>query len=278
MPRAAPRAGADARKRTRSGRVLRDRFIVTCEHGGNRIPARYRSLFTGAGALLASHRGFDPGALQLARELAAALRAPLVSASISRLLVDLNRSIGHPRLHWDPVRAMTPSDRELIIDECYRPYRRAVESQVARDAASGRVIHLSSHSFTPVLDGKPRHADIGLLYDPSRDGEVALCAAWKQALHDCVPALRVRRNYPYAGIGDGLTSYLRSRYSAQRYVGIELEVNQKHVFEGGREWQRLRRAILASLHIALARFPASRARSSGRSAVSGDARLLPTSS
>src|SRR4051794_17373531 len=266
MARAAPRAGADLRERTGSGRVLPDRFIVTCEHGGNRIPARYRSLFTAAGALLDSHRGFDPGALQLARQLAAALHAPLVSATVSRLLVDLNRSIGHPRLHWDAVRALALSDRERIVHECYRPYRRAVESQVAHDVGSGRVIHVSSHSFTPVLDGKPRHADIGLLYDPSRAGEVALCAAWKQALHHCAPELRVRRNYPYAGIGDGLTSYLRSRYSAQRYVGVELEVNQKHVLEGGRDWRRLRRGILASLHIALAQFPVSRARSSGRGA------------
>jgi predicted N-formylglutamate amidohydrolase len=72
-------------------------FLVTCEHGGNRIPAPYRKLFVRQRALLDSHRGWDPGALQMARALSTALRAPLVASTTSRLLVDLNRSAGHPR-------------------------------------------------------------------------------------------------------------------------------------------------------------------------------------
>ena len=39
-------------------------IVISCEHGGNRIPARYREWFTRHRALLASHRGFDPGALR----------------------------------------------------------------------------------------------------------------------------------------------------------------------------------------------------------------------
>ena len=75
-----------------------DTVIITCEHGGNRIPAPYRPLFRGMQAQLATHRGFDHGALVMARALAAAFKAPLISACVSRLLIDLNRSIGHPRL------------------------------------------------------------------------------------------------------------------------------------------------------------------------------------
>src|SRR5690348_7421737 len=81
-----------------------DSYMVTCEHGGNRIPPRYRALFIGYEALLQTHRGLDPGALTLARELAAALHAPLVASVTSRLLVDLNRSSGHPQLYSQPVR------------------------------------------------------------------------------------------------------------------------------------------------------------------------------
>src|ERR1700739_839489 len=40
-----------------------DTFIITCEHGGNRIPVPYRRLFRGQRALLDSHRGYDPGSL-----------------------------------------------------------------------------------------------------------------------------------------------------------------------------------------------------------------------
>ena len=76
-----------------------DSFLVTCEHGGNRIPSSLQPLFRGYRALLATHRGFDPGALVMARQLATAFAAPLVTSTTSRLVVDLNRSIGHPRLY-----------------------------------------------------------------------------------------------------------------------------------------------------------------------------------
>jgi predicted N-formylglutamate amidohydrolase len=252
MPEPSVSRSSAGRKPTRA--PLHDRYLVTCEHGGNRIPARYRPMFADAQSLLDTHRGYDPGALQLGREIAAALDAPLVSATVSRLLVDLNRSMGHPRLHWDPVRALPPAERDRIVHEHYEPYRQAAESHVRDGVSAGRLIHISSHSFTPVFDGRVRTADIGLLYDPARAGEVALCAAWKQALHDCAPELRVRRNYPYAGTGDGLTSFLRSRYSARRYVGIELEVNQKYVLGGGSPWRRMRAVIRRSLDTALAQF------------------------
>jgi len=71
-----------------------DAFIITCEHGGNRIPASYRQLFRGQRALLDSHRGYDPGALVMATTLAGTFRAPLVASTTSRLLIDLNRSMG----------------------------------------------------------------------------------------------------------------------------------------------------------------------------------------
>ena len=56
-----------------------------------------------------------------------------------------------------------------------------------------------------------------------------MCARWKEALAASAAQLRVRRNYPYAGNGDGLTSYLRQRFADSDYIGIELEVNQRLV-------------------------------------------------
>jgi predicted N-formylglutamate amidohydrolase len=113
-----------------------------------------------------------------------------------------------------------------------------------------RVIHISSHSFTPKLSGKVRRADVGLLYDPVRQGEVELCARWKASLAVLAPALRVRRNYPYAGKGDGLTRHLRSRFPDHAYVGIELEINQAIVFAAGRHFKALRRVLVDSLRAA----------------------------
>src|SRR5208282_1599260 len=90
-------------------------IVITCEHGGNRIPVLYRDLFHGQQQQLESHRGYDPGALVMGRALAAALAAPLVVSTVSRLLVDLNRSVGHPRLHCEAIRKAPAAVRQRIL-------------------------------------------------------------------------------------------------------------------------------------------------------------------
>jgi predicted N-formylglutamate amidohydrolase len=223
-------------------------MVITCEHGGNQIPEPYRFLFHDHQTLLDSHRGFDPGALSMARGLATAFAAPLVTSIVSRLLVDLNRSIGHPRLHSEAIRNAPDEIRQQILKQYYQPYREHAERLVRQAIEDhGHVIHLSSHSFTPELDGKIRNADIGLLYDPSRPSELDLCERWKMTLKTCAPDLRVRRNYPYAGKNDGLTTWFRQRLSPATYVGIELEINQKCIIQTGRQWTALRKMIVESL-------------------------------
>ena len=236
-----------------SGASASDALIITCEHGGNEVPAAYAPLFGGHEALLATHRGWDPGALALARQMALALSAPLFAATTTRLLIDLNRSIGHRQLHSEATRGLTPAARREIAALYYRPHRDAVESEIAREIGAGRrVLHVASHSFTPELGGVVRQADVAWLYDPRRAGEAAFVSRWLSALRRRRPGLKLRRNYPYEGKGDGLTSLLRKRHAAEAYVGIELEVNQRFVFEGGAGWMALRRGIIESLADALA--------------------------
>lgn len=228
-------------------------LVITCEHGGNRVPAPYLDLLQAHRALLDSHRGFDQGALSTARDLAKAFAAPLLASTVSRLLVDLNRSIGHPRLHSEAVRKAPAEVRQRILMDHYQPYREQAERLVGRLVAEqGRVIHVSCHSFTPEVDGKARNADIGLLYDPTRLAEADLCAGWKASLKVSAPELIVRRNYPYAGKGDGLTAWFRQHLPADAYVGIELEINQKHVVRSARPWTTMREVIVESLRGVLA--------------------------
>jgi len=223
-------------------------LLVTCEHGGNRVPGEYRRLFAGWETVLASHRGYDPGALALAKDLARAFDAPLVASTVTRLLVELNRSPGHRQLHSEITRDLAPSQKARIAARYYEPYRREVEQRVAQATADRRrVIHISAHSFVPVLNGRTRNADIGLLYDPGRPAERALCARWKQCLGARASRLRVRRNYPYRGYADGLTTYLRRRYARHGYLGFEIEVNQKHVLAGERQWRMLREVVVQSV-------------------------------
>ncbi len=235
-------------------------LIVSCEHAGNVVPAAYREHFLGHEHHLRTHRGWDPGALLLAREICKSLGAPLYATATTRLLIDANRSVGNPALHGEMVRGLPQRERRVIVATHYRPHRDAIEGAVA-DAIRGgaSVVHVASHSFTPVLNGVVRTADIGFLYDPSRPGEVAFSTAWLESLQARRADLRLRRNYPYLGKEDGLTTLLRRRHDVDRYMGLELEVNQRYVEQGGAPWPRLRKDLIAALGVAFGAYKPPRA-------------------
>jgi len=220
---------------------LRYALVISCEHGGNAVPMRYRPLFAEHRALLASHRGYDRGALGMARALSVAFRAPLVAATTTRLLVDLNRSIGHPQLYSQVTRGAHAAMRSEILERHYHPHRRRVAGLISGAIAAGRpALHLSCHSFTAQLGGVERNADVGLLYDPAREAEAALCRAWQRELAILAPDLRVRRNYPYLGKTDGFTSWWRRRHPDSVYLGIELELNQSTMVHAAARARRAR--------------------------------------
>lgn len=223
-------------------------FIISCEHGGNTVPPAYAPLFAGHEALLQTHRGWDLGALELAQQMAIAADAPLFASTTTRLLIDLNRSIGHRQLYSEATRGLSPALRHGIAATHYRPYRDAVEGEVARCIAAGqRVVHIASHSFTPELRGVVRQADVAFLYDPRRASEGPFALQWLTAFGRLRPDLKLRRNYPYEGKGDGLTTLLRKRHGVHQYVGMELEVNQHFVIAGGAAWTALREDITRAL-------------------------------
>ncbi|MEO5700146.1 MAG: N-formylglutamate amidohydrolase [Casimicrobiaceae bacterium] len=223
-------------------------LLVTCEHGGYDIPPQYRQVFAGWDDMLRSHRGHDPGALVLARDFAAFYGAPLIASTVSRLLVELNRSAHHRKIFSERTRALPEAEKACILAAYYTPYRRSVEDHVADAVAAGaRVLHVSCHTFTPVLDGSERNTDVGLLYDPRRSGERGLCEAWSRALGARIAPLRVRRNYPYRGYDDGLTTSLRRKFPDDAYLGVEIEVNQKHALARNGTFATIRDALVHTL-------------------------------
>lgn len=207
-------------------------IVLTCEHGGKKIPAAYRSLFSDADDILRSHRGWDPGALAVAEAMAVRLGADLFSSTTSRLLVELNRSFGHSSLFSDYTASLPAEQRQEIVDKYWQPYRDKVAAHMEALVLAGqRVIHLSIHSFTPVWDGKLRRTSIGLLYDPRRLNERTFCNGWKAALRQRCPEYAIHSNQPYKGIADGFTTWLRRHLAAIEkcggtYAGIEVEINQ----------------------------------------------------
>ncbi len=200
-------------------------FLISCEHAVNTVPPDYAALFPDP-ALLNSHRGWDPGALDAARSWAATLDAPLFTASATRLLCDCNRSPSNPSVWSSATRALSRPEKTAILAVWHTPHREAIRECVAhmlKDFAF--VIHLAAHSFTPELDGKVRKMDIGLLYDPSRRTEKTLASAWRKELRQTLPRVRVQLNAPYRGISDGLPTALRRKFD-EHYLGFEVEFNQ----------------------------------------------------
>ncbi len=214
------------------------------------MPARYAHLFAGAAGVLDSHRGLDYGALEVARAFGRRLGVAPFTATTTRLVVDLNRSSYHRNVFSEYTRALTDGERAAAMAAHYWPYRNAVEAVVEDAVATGRaVLHVSSHSFTPVLRGAVRHCDLGFLYDPARRGEVRFIDAWYESVRAAAPDLVLRRNYPYRGTSDALVTHLRRRHGDRAYAGVELEVNQKHV--GSRGWRSLVSMLTTSLATAV---------------------------
>ena len=228
---------------------MKRELLVTCEHGGQCVPARFSELLRGAGGVLDTHRGWDPGALQLARELARKFDAPLLACTTTRLLVDTNRSLGHRSLFSEWSRTLSREEREWVLARWWRPHR---EATLAFVRAHRPTLHLSVHSFTPVWEGRERTVDIGFLYDPQRRRERELVSSWQEALTELRPELRLRRNQPYRGTADGLISGMRRQFGETRYVGVEVEISQRFPLGPGAYWRRLRADLCTSLAAALA--------------------------
>lgn len=216
---------------------LEGRVLVSCEHASNRLPAPLRL----DAELLKLHIAWDPGARQIARRLAKRFGAPLWEGEVSRLVVDLNRTLGNRVLmrrvsdgHPIPFnRGLTEAERRQRLERYYLPYRRAVECGVRQIISKhGRCVHLCVHTFTPQLAGRRRGNDIGLLHDPKWGIERQVCAEIRHGL-DQQGEFVVWFNRPYSGTADGILPAMRALLDPAHYVGLEIEVNQKFAGNAG---------------------------------------------
>jgi predicted N-formylglutamate amidohydrolase len=150
------------------------------------------------------------------------------------LLIDLNRSPDNPKLipresfgRRIPGNAgLTAFERRERMRRYYEPYREAVLSDIRAGQARGEVsMHFSLHSFTDRIRQRDSRVDVGVLYDPARALERALALCLVDALK--ASGFHVRRNYPYRGTSDGLTTHCRRIFPPDAYLGIEFEINQR---------------------------------------------------
>ncbi|MEA3176750.1 MAG: hypothetical protein QOI59_273, partial [Gammaproteobacteria bacterium] len=142
-----------------------------CDHASNWVPPSLKGLGLPPGEL-ERHIAWDPGALELARRLSDLLDAPLVHATVSRLVLDVNRDPTH---HGSVVtrsedtdipgnHAISAEDRARRVQSIYELYHHAlagvIEQSVARNPTPQIV---SIHSFTPIYRKEQRPWHIGVL-------------------------------------------------------------------------------------------------------------------
>ncbi len=229
-------------------------IILSCEHGGNKVPAEYRKMFAPHSELLQTHRGWDPGTKQLAERWQQDLKCELHTATVTRLLADLNRSPNHRSVFSVVTRDLPAAEKQTILANYHTPHRQRVIESIKKAVDSGqRVLHVGVHSFTPQLNDEVRNADVSLLYDPASRWESELSLLWRESLRASKPRPRVRLNYPYRGNTDGLTKTLRKLTPPGTYAGIEIEVNQAIPLAGGVIWRDYQAACIDSLAKVLAR-------------------------
>ncbi|UXU80283.1 N-formylglutamate amidohydrolase [Paracoccus sp. SMMA_5_TC] len=200
------------------------RIVLVCEHASCRIPEAWGGLGLADDAARA-HVAWDPGALDLARGLAARLDACLVHAAVSRLVHDLNRSPDHPgamparsELFDIPGNAtISPAERLARMRAVYIPFHTDLHGVIAQRLALGlRPVIVTIHSFTPVYFGQPRDVEFGIIHDT--DDRFA-----RAVLQNAPQAMVARLNQPYSA-ADGVTHTLRLHATPYGLAHAMLEI------------------------------------------------------
>ncbi|MFN2425386.1 MAG: N-formylglutamate amidohydrolase [Candidatus Binatia bacterium] len=157
----------------------RSPFVLTCDHGGRRIPRKLGKLGLSDDEL-ATHVAWDIGVADLGRRLAARLDAFLISHNYSRLVIDMNRPPGTPdsiitlseRTRVPANEGLTPLEARQRHDELFEPYHRRIADELdEREARGLPTVLVALHSFTPVYKDDRRLWHAGVLY--GRDSRVA---------------------------------------------------------------------------------------------------------
>jgi predicted N-formylglutamate amidohydrolase len=254
-----PGAGTDAR----GGRLLavdepppvieiglqgRSNFVIVVDHASRRIPRRLNDLGLPA-AELQRHIAWDIGALGVARQVAAALDAPLVAQNYSRLVIDCNRDpkvpTSIPRLSEASEIPgnlnLSDADRAIRRTEIFDPYHDRIRALLdARAAAGCPTILVAQHSMTNIYHGVRREMHAAVLYNRDRRfAGLVLDGLRREA------GLIVADNQPYF-VSDE-TDYTIPRHGEARGLPhVEIEIRQDLVADdaGQAEWaRRIARAL-----------------------------------
>ncbi|MDF3607326.1 N-formylglutamate amidohydrolase [Paracoccus sp. DMF-8] len=229
------------------------RWLVTCDHAANHVPA-FVTTGQSAGDLgiapedMARHIAYDVGAAGLSVRLAERLDAPAILSNFSRLVIDPNRGEDDPtllmRIYDGTVipanRALDDAGRQQRLDLLYHPYHAALARLAG--ARPDRAI-CAIHSFTPQLRGRPPWPrQVGILYS-HRDERLG---------PPVVQACRDRGwitgdNEPYSGHLDGDSIDRHALAQGRPNVLIEIRNDLIRDESGQEEWAGRLAGLLGDL-------------------------------
>lgn len=222
-----------------AGEGRQSRFLVTCDHATNRVPADVAGGNLGiAAADMARHIAYDVGAAGLTLALAEALDAPALLSDFSRLVIDPNRGEDDPTLVmklYDGTiipanRSVDAAEVQRRLDMLYRPYHAAYARLAARRPDT---VIVAVHSFTPCLKGRPsRPWQVGVLYSPLDDRLSQALIARLQA----EPDLCIGDNEPYSGHLPGDAIDRHALHMGRHNTLIELRNDLIGDMEARKKW------------------------------------------
>ncbi|WP_169570017.1 N-formylglutamate amidohydrolase [Sneathiella limimaris] len=197
--------------------------LLICEHATNYIPDEFADLGLDENILF-SHIAWDPGAIDLATQIALNLNAQLVVAGVSRLLFDCNRDANaidaipetSEKYSIPGNRNLSSSEKKDRFERIYLPFENLVEDVLNKHPNIKAIVTV--HSFTPVYLGHKRDVEIGLLHDKKDDFAVAIREA-SQASSNLV----IRLNEPYSS-RDGVTHTLKTHGTKRGLESAMIEV------------------------------------------------------
>jgi predicted N-formylglutamate amidohydrolase len=211
-------------------------FLWIVDHASNHIPEAFNGLGLDP-ALLSEHIAWDIGVLALANSLQERLGGSVVAAPVSRLLIDMNRTLEHPGLIPEVSDAqiipgnqnLTQAARQARIADYYQPYHARIAAAVQSLCAAGtKPFLVALHSFTPTLRGIARPEErswhCGVLYNQDARGAHAALSYLKQRFlpENSATALVVGDNEPYSGKQLNATMDSHAEQAGHSYLSLEI--------------------------------------------------------
>lgn len=227
-------------------------LLIIVDHASNHVPTGVELGIDPA--LLDQHMAIDIGAKALGALLAERLGARAIFATVSRLVIDLNREEDAAGLiplasdgHEVPGNAaLSEAERLDRVELYWRPYHDAIAGTIA---ASPPKLIISLHSFTPRLTSDPekkRPWEIGILYN--RDDRAARIA---------IPLLEAAGvvtgdNLPYSGKVLNATMNRHAERNGLAYLGIEVRQDLILDTVGVARWADILAPVIAQTRNSLA--------------------------